>query len=249
MTIKKKIWPAYFEKVASGKKKFELRLADFKIKEGDILLLEEWDPKTKKYTGRKIKTRATYVLKIKDLPFHSEAKIKKYGLQVIQIELFRTQNLTSPHHHFPRGVEIVNTAIVKNKKGEILIARSPKWSNKWTLPGGHLEPGENLLESAQREAEEETGLKVKPVKIIDFNELIDSPDFHRPSHFVYYDCLLEFVGGKLKLEKHELSEAKWILPKKALKLDLAEGCRKSIQNYLKIQNIVETDFKPVSTED
>lgn len=233
MTIKKKIWPAYFEKVASGKKKFELRLADFKIKKGNILLLEEWDPETQKYTGRKVKARATYVLKIKDLPFHSEAEIKKYGLQVIQIELAKKQNSASSDHHFPRGVEIVNTAIIKNKKGEILIARSPKWSNKWTLPGGHLEPGENLLAGAQREAEEETGLKVKPVKIIDFDELINCRDFHRPSHFVYYDCLFEFVGGKLKLEKHELSKAKWVLPKKALKLELASGCRKSIQNYFK----------------
>jgi len=54
-TIKKKILPEYFELVKSGKKKFELRLVDFDIKEGDILVLEEWNPKTKKYTGRKIK--------------------------------------------------------------------------------------------------------------------------------------------------------------------------------------------------
>ncbi|HPO75467.1 MAG TPA: DUF3850 domain-containing protein [Candidatus Pacearchaeota archaeon] len=51
--IKKKILPKYFDLVKSGKKKFELRLADFKIKEGDVLILEEWDPKKKEYTGRK----------------------------------------------------------------------------------------------------------------------------------------------------------------------------------------------------
>lgn len=38
--IKKKIWPGYFDDIASGKKKFELRLNDFEIKEGDIMLLE-----------------------------------------------------------------------------------------------------------------------------------------------------------------------------------------------------------------
>ena len=52
--IKKKIWPEFFELVESGKKKFELRLNDFDIEEGDVLVLEEWDPKTKEYTGRKI---------------------------------------------------------------------------------------------------------------------------------------------------------------------------------------------------
>jgi len=35
--IKKKIWPEYFELVRSGKKRFEARLADFDIKEGDTL--------------------------------------------------------------------------------------------------------------------------------------------------------------------------------------------------------------------
>lgn len=36
VVIQKKIQPKYFELVKSGKKKFELRLADFKAKEGDI---------------------------------------------------------------------------------------------------------------------------------------------------------------------------------------------------------------------
>ena len=63
--IEKKIWPKYFELVKSGKKKLELRLADFKIKKGDILLLREWDLKTKKYTGREIRKKVSYVLRFK----------------------------------------------------------------------------------------------------------------------------------------------------------------------------------------
>lgn len=51
--IHKKIWSKYFELVKAGKKRFELRLADFDVEEGDVLVLEEWDPETKKYTGRK----------------------------------------------------------------------------------------------------------------------------------------------------------------------------------------------------
>lgn len=50
--IKKKIWPQYFDAVASGKKKYELRLDDFDVAEGDTLVLEEWDPQTKACTGR-----------------------------------------------------------------------------------------------------------------------------------------------------------------------------------------------------
>ena len=45
------------------KKRFELKLADFRVKEGDILVLEEWNPEKKQYTGRKITKKANYVLK------------------------------------------------------------------------------------------------------------------------------------------------------------------------------------------
>ena len=87
MTIKKKIWPEYFEAVVAGKKKYELRLNDFEVKEGDILLLEEWDPKLKKYTGRSVEKKVTYVGKFKiDALFWTEEQIKEKGLQIISIE-------------------------------------------------------------------------------------------------------------------------------------------------------------------
>ena len=82
--IRKKIWPKYFEQVKSGKKKFELRLADFRIKNGDILFLEEWNPKTKKHTGRKIKKKVNYVLKFKLNDFNQKKEIERKGLYIIQ---------------------------------------------------------------------------------------------------------------------------------------------------------------------
>jgi ASC-1-like (ASCH) protein len=85
-TIKKKIWPEYFDLVSSGKKKFELRLADFDIAEGDTLLLEEWDPKTKEYTGRNIEKEVSFLLKFKLDDFGQEQEIKDKGLLVIQLD-------------------------------------------------------------------------------------------------------------------------------------------------------------------
>ena len=85
--IKKKVWPEYFEAILSGKKKFELRLGDFEVKEGDTLVLEEWDPKMKKYTGRKIKKKAVYVLKFKmDKLFWPKKEIEEKGLQIISFD-------------------------------------------------------------------------------------------------------------------------------------------------------------------
>jgi len=83
MKIEKKTWPEFFEKIKKGEKTFELRLADFKCKPKDILVLREYNPKTKKYTGRVLKKKVTYVLKTKKIKFWSEKDIKKYGFQVI----------------------------------------------------------------------------------------------------------------------------------------------------------------------
>lgn len=85
-TINKKVWKEYFEQIIFGKKKFELRLADFDVNEGDTLTLEEWDNDRKEYTGRKIEVVATYILKTKGFNFWPKADIGKYGFQIIQFE-------------------------------------------------------------------------------------------------------------------------------------------------------------------
>lgn len=85
--IKKKIWPEYFEAVASSLKSFELQLNDFEVKEGDTLILEEWDPKSKSYTGRVTSKEVTYVAKFKiDKLFWSEEEIKEKGIQIMSLK-------------------------------------------------------------------------------------------------------------------------------------------------------------------
>lgn len=85
-TIEKKCWPEWFEKVLSGEKDFEIRLADFEIKEGDTLLLREWDPKTKQYTGREVRKTASIVSKSKDWKVWTKEEIDKYGFYVIGLK-------------------------------------------------------------------------------------------------------------------------------------------------------------------
>ena len=86
MIIEKKVWPEYFQKIIEGKKKYELRLADFNIEEGDFILLREWKPETKNYTGREIKKKVSFVLKTKDIKFWPKEDINKFGLQIISFD-------------------------------------------------------------------------------------------------------------------------------------------------------------------
>lgn len=82
--IEKKAWPELFEQVRVRNKNFDMRLADFKCKPGDVLYLREWDPKTKDYTGRSLKRKVKFVIRNKDVEkFWDKSEIKKYGLQVI----------------------------------------------------------------------------------------------------------------------------------------------------------------------
>jgi ASC-1-like (ASCH) protein len=87
-TIEKKVWPEYFKKIKENKKQFEVRLADFEIEEGDILILKEWDPEKKEYTGEKIKVKAGFIIKIPENmeKFHTKDEIDKNGFYVISLQ-------------------------------------------------------------------------------------------------------------------------------------------------------------------
>lgn len=61
MTHALKTWPDFFKQVQDGIKSFELRKNDRDYKLGDQLLLQEYDPKTDKYTGQEWKGEITYV--------------------------------------------------------------------------------------------------------------------------------------------------------------------------------------------
>jgi len=56
-----KTWPKYFVDVKEGRKKFEIREDDRGFQMGDILILQEYDPKIKKYTGEEVSMKVIYI--------------------------------------------------------------------------------------------------------------------------------------------------------------------------------------------
>jgi hypothetical protein len=90
--IEKKTHPKYFQMVLDGEKNFEIRLADWKCEKGDILVLREWDPKTKKYTGRVLEKKVISVVNTKDCNYWPEKDINKYGFQVIGLKNNENRN-------------------------------------------------------------------------------------------------------------------------------------------------------------
>ena len=88
MEIRKKCWPEWFAKFCSGERTFELRLADFVLKTGDVLVMEEYDPKTKEYTGRiaKFKCKKVEHSAKNPLQFYKLKDVKQNGFWIIQME-------------------------------------------------------------------------------------------------------------------------------------------------------------------
>lgn len=57
-----KIWPQEFLAVKSGIKRFEYRKNDSYFCPGDLIILQEWDPKTQECTGEMISVWVTYLV-------------------------------------------------------------------------------------------------------------------------------------------------------------------------------------------
>jgi 8-oxo-dGTP pyrophosphatase MutT (NUDIX family) len=89
------------------------------------------------------------------------------------------------------------TAAVFNEEGCVLLTQR-KDNGKWCMPGGLADVGEPPSEVAVREMWEETGLRVKPVKLIGVFDSRKSGSLV-PVHLYHLDFLCEKIGGELML--------------------------------------------------
>lgn len=112
------------------------------------------------------------------------------------------------------GVDFVGVGVgvmVRNQKGEFLLGlrteNSRNEPGKWTFPGGGIEFGERLFDCAVREAKEEAGLDVEPVRLV---KVIDHIIPNENQHWVNPIVEAKILSGEPKLmEPHKISEWKW----------------------------------------
>lgn len=86
--ITKKVYSRYFDKILSGEKTYEVRLADWKCEPGDTLELIDIDDEAREPTGRVIRKKVGEVIRtkeIEDLHWWSDEDVKKHGFQVISL--------------------------------------------------------------------------------------------------------------------------------------------------------------------
>lgn len=136
-------------------------------------------------------------------------------------------------YNFP---EIVVGAFIFNKKGELMLVRSPKWDNKLVPCGGHVDFNESYEDAVIREVKEETDLDVTNPEVITAIDMINCDDFHKGNrHMVSLQCRVELVdeSQEPKMDGVEAKEYLWLKPEEFLKRDdLASNVRGTLEGYL-----------------
>lgn len=123
-------------------------------------------------------------------------------------------------------------ALVVNPKGEILLAKSSKWNNKFTVPGGHIELGERAEDAIRREVKEETGLDVESTELLLVQQAIYPKDYNKHQHFVFLDHICRTRDTQVRLDGRELQEYVWVKPEAALGLDMEEYTRNFVIKFI-----------------
>src|SRR6266852_6225742 len=123
-------------------------------------------------------------------------------------------------------------ALIVNKQGKILLTKSHKWFDKYTLPGGHMEVGETMKEAVAREVKEEVGLDVEVADMLLMQEAIFAEEFWKKKHFIFFDFLCKSKDQQVKLDGRELQSYVWEYPGAAFKLKLDSFTRQTLERYL-----------------
>ena len=123
-------------------------------------------------------------------------------------------------------------ALVVNDRHEVLLVRSYKWGEKYTVPGGHIELGERAEDAIVREVKEETGLDSVAEELLIVQQAIYPKGFYKHEHYIFMDYVCKATSSEVKLDGRELQSFIWVRPEEALKLDLEEYTRNFVLRYL-----------------
>jgi 8-oxo-dGTP diphosphatase len=117
----------------------------------------------------------------------------------------------SNSRRYPKRPVLGVGALMFNR-GKILLVERGREPLKgyWSLPGGVLEAGETLEQGVVREVREETGLEVKPLKVLEiFERIIRDVDGATEYHYVLIDYICRITGGSLRAAD-DASRAAWV---------------------------------------
>jgi ADP-ribose pyrophosphatase YjhB (NUDIX family) len=98
---------------------------------------------------------------------------------------------------FPSAPLVGVGAVIVNDERVLLVQRGTEpMKGRWSIPGGLVELGETLADGVRREVQEETGLAVEPVALVELLDRIHREDTRIRYHYVIADYLCRVTGGQ-----------------------------------------------------
>ena len=103
----------------------------------------------------------------------------------------------------------IGVGVLLFSDGKLLLGKrsGSHGAGTWGLPGGHLEPGEEVSDCAIRETQEETGLIVSDIRHVDFtNDLFEAD---KKQYITLFVEAKSFTGTVKRLEPEQCKEWRW----------------------------------------
>lgn len=118
------------------------------------------------------------------------------------------------------------------REREILLVRTHKWGDRWSVVGGKVRRGERLLDALAREAREETGLTVQPgAHLATFDQIKGSGYYRAGMQHIFVDYVARADSKHVTLNE-EAQAHLWIPAREALSsLDIEPNARHIVELY------------------
>lgn len=114
--------------------------------------------------------------------------------------------------------ELIVGAFIRNQKMEFLFVRQKQWKGMYSIPGGHVEFGESLVDALGRELKEELGIEAKATRLLDIQQAVAPKGYGKKGkHFIFFSFLCECKNPKITMDGIEIQGYKWLKVKDALK--------------------------------
>jgi 8-oxo-dGTP pyrophosphatase MutT (NUDIX family) len=151
----------------------------------------------------------------------------------------RTEYYDDPAAPAPNSLVPAASVVVVNDKGAVLIQRRTD-SGNWALPGGTMDLGESLPETAVREVKEECGLDVELTGLVGI--------FTDPKHIIAYSdgevrqqfnvCFTARVIGGTLAVSDESTAVEWV------RFDDIDRYQMHVTQRLRLQHYASGAGKP-----
>ena len=123
----------------------------------------------------------------------------------------------------------VSAAIFREGRVLLVKRRHPPSADVWSLPGGHIEPGETALDAVHRELREETAITARIVEIAGMKDVIHRND---SGELIFHRVVIVFCGDWLSGEPEagdDAAAAAWYDPSALAGLATTEGLAGIVQ--------------------